>query len=194
MAKQEKSASYHHGDLRDALVMEATKMLENKETFSLRAVARAAGVSAAAPYRHFRNRQELETAIAVAGFHNLTAELSSLSFAVEKRVDLAEFAVAYVRFALEHPATFKLMFGQECDPSSDARVAASGALSRWLEEQISRLFPERDTKDLAVAFWGLAHGLAFLHLDGKLPSSSFEQVQNRVRSTFAVLVEPSREA
>lgn len=179
--------NYHHGDLRGALLDAAQQMLEAGEPFSLRAVARRAGVSSAAPYRHFADREALESALAVAGMQDLLAALSEdASEHPEHR--LADLAVRYVRFALRRPALFRLMFGRECDDQDDARVQAAAALHDHLEAVIAGVYPDADAAALATAGWAMAHGLAFLHLDGKLASSDRDVVDARVRAAFGAVV------
>ena len=74
----ETRSGYHHGDLRAALLANASEMLESGESFSMRALAKRAGVSAAAPYRHFDDREALESALAVEGFDGLRATMEAL--------------------------------------------------------------------------------------------------------------------
>lgn len=181
--------TYHHGDLRAALIASATQLLESGEPFSLRAVARNAGVSATAPYRHFADREALESALAVEGFKELTIELAGggIPTSVE---DLGRLGVIYVNFALDRPALFKLMFGHECDDTNDERVAAAGGLHVLLGGVLERVFPDTpaaDRDNLAVGAWGLVHGLAFLHLDGKLSATSRANVAKQVTSSVAVV-------
>lgn len=181
-------SGYHHGDLRATLLLAALEMLEAGEPFSLRAVARRAGVSTAAPYRHFADRDSLETALAVHGLQELMRELSTGGAKPATAGDIAELAVGYVRFALRRPALFRLMFGRPCDDRDDERVPAAGALHDYLESIVSEVFPQSDPVALATAGWSLAHGLAFLHLDGKLPNTDRAVIDDRVRSTFAAIL------
>ncbi|MCW5952111.1 MAG: TetR/AcrR family transcriptional regulator [Propionibacteriaceae bacterium] len=183
--------SYHHSDLRTTLVLTALEMLEAGEPFSLRAVARRAGVSTAAPYRHFSDREALEAALAVKGLRELTAELIEGNQAPASAAEVGELAVGYVRFALRHPALFRLMFGRPCDDRDDERVRAAGALHSYLEAVMIEIFPQSDPVALSTAGWSLAHGLAFLHLDGKLPSADQTVIDERVRSTIAAVFPPT---
>lgn len=180
-------SSYHHGNLRSALLDAAMEMVEAGEQFSLRAVARRAKVSQTAPYRHFSDREALESALAVRGFHELGNELSLDGSPATSEETLIEFGVIYVNFALTHPGLFKLMFGQECDRENDERVLASGHLHALLAGSLRGIFPHADHDNLATALWALVHGLAFLHLDGKLPSHSDDDVAARVRASFTAL-------
>lgn len=184
-------SGYHHGDLRAALLSTAMEMLEAGEPFSLRAVAREAGVSPTAPYRHFKDRDALESALAVVGFRDLLADLVEGRDLPASLPDLSEFAVRYVAFALRRPALFRVMFGKPCDDADDERVKAADALHDLLAEALDRVFPEADASALASAGWGLAHGLACLHLDGKLQAASHAEVADRVRSAFLAIASVS---
>lgn len=186
----ETKPGYHHGDLRAALLTNASEMLESGENFSMRALAKRAGVSAAAPYRHFDDREALESAVALEGFRDLGSILATLPSPPTGPTDIAEFGVAYVRFALAHPARFKLMFGRECDDRDDDRVRAAGALNDLLTDAVAAVYPGADAGALATAGWALAHGLAFLHLDGKLDNHDPAAIDERVRATFAAILDP----
>jgi AcrR family transcriptional regulator len=166
-------------------------MLERGEPFSLRAVARRAGVSATAPYRHFADRAALESALAAEGFRDLKADLMRDRSLPSSSSDLAEFGVAYVSFALRRPALFRLMFGNQCDDSNDERVRATAELHELLALGLTRVFPDADASSLATATWALVHGLAFLHLDGKLAPAPAEAVAARVRSAFQAIFSAS---
>ena len=103
---------------------------------------------------------------------------------------IADLAVRYVRFALRRPALFRLMFGQPCNDQDDERVRAARVLHDYLETTIARAFPHVDAAALATAGWSLAHGLAFLHLDGKLPNTDPGEIDARVRAAFATILTP----
>ena len=190
---------YHHGDLRAALLEAAVAALEAGEPFSMRAVARRAGVSPAAPYRHFADREALESAIAVAGFADLRSELVAAGAEAEGRAEtegapsaadvITALGVAYVRFALRRPAVFRLMFGNACDDTDSERVRASGELYAVLDGVVVRLLPGADGPALSTALWSLAHGLAFLHLDGKFRPEPERDVVDRIRSSVAAVFE-----
>lgn len=186
----ETRSGYHHGDLRAALLAHATEMLESGENFSMRALAKRAGVSAAAPYRHFDDREALESALAVEGFDGLRATMEALPSPPADAAALSEYGVAYVRFALAHPARFKLMFGRECDDRDDERVRAAGALNTVFFDAVAAVFPGPGAEALATAGWALAHGLAFLHLDGKLDNLDPEAIDERVRASFMAVLDP----
>ena len=186
--------SYHHGDLRTACLRAARDLLEENGTagLSLRAVARRAGVSPTAPYRHYADRDALLSAVAAQGYRELAAYLASAHPAPVTPDDLAAVAVAYVRFALEHPALFRVMFVEPCDPTSPERVDATAVISGYVNGIVRHAFPGADPDALSTAVWALVHGLAFLHLDGKLDAASPDAVADRVRAAVNALMTASR--
>lgn len=182
--------SYHHGDLRAACLRAAMELLEESgsEALSLRAVARRAGVSRAAPYRHYVDREALISAVASVGYRELAEHLVAAHPSPVTPDDLAAVAVAYVQFALRRSALFRVMFAEPCDRDNAERVAATEAISSYVETIAVRCFPDTDPEAQANAIWALVHGLAMLHLDGKFEASTPEVVAERVRgAVFAIL-------
>jgi AcrR family transcriptional regulator len=183
-------ATYHHGDLHAACVSAAMELLEEsgETALSLRAVARRAGVSPAAPYRHYENREALVSAVAALGYRELAERLVAEHPSPSTPEQLTSVAVAYVQFALERPALFRMMFGEPCDRDNDERVTATAAVSQYVRAIVERTFPQADPEALATAIWALVHGLAFLHLDGKLDASTPQVVADRVTAAIAALL------
>ena len=184
------TAPYHHGDLRAACLRAAMELLEEggATALSLRAVARTAGVSAAAPYRHYANREALISAVGAVGYRELAGYLATAHPSPSTAEDLAAVADAYVQFALQRPALFRVMFGEACDPDSDERVAAVAAITGYLGAIVARCFPGADPEALSTAIWALVHGLAFLHLDGKFDTSTPTTVSDRVRAAVRAVL------
>jgi AcrR family transcriptional regulator len=184
---------YHHGHLRAACLRAAMELLEENgaAALSLRAVARRAGVSPGAPYRHYADRDALVSAVAAVGYRELAGYLAAAHPSPSTPDDLAAVAVAYVRFALEHPALFRVMFGEPCDRDSDERVAATAAISEYVGAIVRQSFPGANEEAMTIAVWGLVHGLAFLHLDGKLDASSPAVVSARVRAAVHAVLAAS---
>jgi AcrR family transcriptional regulator len=162
------SIPYHHGDLRAALLRTAGEMLEKEGLASLkvREVARRAGVSHNAPYRHFPDRDSLLAALAAEGFQQF-------GDALEKR-PRREMGEAYVEFALAHPQRFRLMFG-----------GAPGASDHRAYEALKKSFADLgdDAEYAAAAAWGLVHGLAHLLLDGHFAGRDPQRFVREVLST-----------
>jgi AcrR family transcriptional regulator len=175
---------YHHGDLRAACLRAAMELLEEggATALSLRAVARRAGVSPAAPYRHYADRDALISAVGAVGYRELAEQLAAAHPSPSTADDFGAIAVAYVQFALQRPALFRVMFAEPCDTDNSERVAATNAISEYVSAIVQQSFPSFDTEALSTAAWALVHGLAFLHLDGKLDASTPDVVSNRVRA------------
>jgi AcrR family transcriptional regulator len=156
-----RKAPYHHGDLPPALLRAAADILEKQglEALTLRDLARRAGVSHNAPYRHFTDREALLAALAEDGFRTLGKALEGKSG--------SEMGEAYVRFGLAHPARFRLMFGGRL-PRED-HPALREAAGRAHEALLQAIRARQDLPDpeiAAAAAWSLVHGLANLLLDG----------------------------
>lgn len=148
---------YHHGDLRAALLDAADALLEAGEV-SLREAARRAGVSPAAAYRHFADKEALLAALAARHFGEFAAALAGADFAGK--------GVAYVRFALERPGRFRLMFGPLLK-----RAAAHPELRAASDAAFERLTAAAGGRDAAIRAWAMVHGLAHLLLDGAIPGA-----------------------
>jgi AcrR family transcriptional regulator len=183
-------STYHHGDLRAALVWAAMELLEEsgENALSLRAVARRAGVSPAAPYRHYADREALVSAVAAVGYRELAERLTAAHPSPSTPEQLASAAIAYVQFALERPGLFRIMFGEPCDHDNDERVAATEAVSLYVRAIVERSFPHAEADALATAIWALVHGLAFLYLDGKLDATTPSVVADRVTAAVQSLL------
>jgi len=112
-----KKNNYHHGDLRKALLKATAQIIiaEGPERVSLREVARRCGVSRTAPYRHFKNKNDLMRAVAEDGFKQLKQRYDRvMGIEISDPLEhLRNIAIAYVTFAIENPGYFKLMFGNE---------------------------------------------------------------------------------
>ncbi len=174
MAKAPRGDGYHHGDLRRALLGAARKRLERDGVaeLSLRAVAAEAGVSHAAPYHHFPDREALLAALAAEGFAGLATALSAAESQPRRtaRARLVEQGVAYVAFARENPALFRVMFGPVLGRKAEypELLAAAGAALGVLQRAVTRVVGERKAAAGTLASWSLIHGLATLLVDGAL--------------------------
>jgi AcrR family transcriptional regulator len=163
-------STYHHGDLRAAILRAAGEVLEREgvATLSVREAARRAGVSHNAPYRHFPDRDSLLAALAAEGF-------AWLGKSLESRFG-REMGEAYVHFALENPQRYRLMFGGllrvEAHPElRESARAAYAALEKAFAGQ------GVDPDKAAAAAWSLVHGFATLLLDGHFPSKDHRFVR-----------------
>jgi AcrR family transcriptional regulator len=177
MAVRKRPKTYHHGDLREALIGAAVGLLEEKglASFTLRECARRAGVSHAAPAHHFATAADLLAEIAARGFERFVAALGQAAEAAgaSPEARLAAMGQAYVAFALANPAVYGLMFrlGAGSLQSPHLKMAASAAWQQLCDGVSAALGPERQDEVIAkaAAVWALVHGTATLMLDRKLP-------------------------
>lgn len=175
--------AYHHGDLRNALVASAVRLIEEggPSAFSLREAARDVGVSANATYRHFSDKSALMTAAAADGFAQLAKRMRrAMEGAAARRgadpVSVARFKAvgrAYVEFAAERPALFRLMFGECGVGCLGPELAASSEETPWtlLAAALDALvedgvLPARRRPGAEEKAWAVVHGFAALALDG----------------------------
>lgn len=173
--------SYHHGNLRETLLQSAIRLIAEvgPTAFTLREVARRAGVSHNAPYRHFHDKDDLLAAVATQGYGELT---DAMTAAAERQSSplarLKHAGLAYVSFALRRPEHFTVMFDA---PSSkqqrpDATEAAKRAFSTLVcfvqECQERKQLPPGDPLDFALLAWSWVHGIAKLAITGRLPYRS----------------------
>lgn len=197
-----KNNPYHHGDLREALIAAALVILKDKpaKSLSLREVARQAGVSHTAPYRHFEDKADLLAAVAEEGFIEFGRCLKAavVTAKAEPIESLQSTGEAYIRYALEHPIHFRVMFNYcELEPNqnklgqnklsqtesshsesshspSSLQTAATGTFQTLVEiistGQSAGVIRAGNPRELALGPWALVHGLAMLLLDGMLPA------------------------
>lgn len=171
MTRRCESRPYHHGDLRQTLLDTCCRHIAEQglEGLSLRALAREAGVSATAPYRHFETRQALLAALATEGFCQLGRRLAGvrLQWEADPVRALHLSGVAYVRYAAEQPVKYQLMFGDligefashdalvqaACDCFAEMRqiLAAGSRQGLWVSD---------DLDELAGQVWAMVHGVA----------------------------------
>jgi AcrR family transcriptional regulator len=200
-----KKRTYHHGDLRRVLLDASIELIARRgvDELSLREVARHAGVSPAAPYHHFASKAELLGAIAIDGFGRLATAMRSARDREDAGAPIQKLRAigeAYVRFAIEYPAHFHLMFHSTLAPvdsSADGPAAQSFAILLEAIAEVMAL-PEIEGRasrpGLVVLAWSLVHGAAALLLDGPLthglPELGIEAgaVPALVTSTFEALL------
>jgi len=169
---------YHHGDLRRAVIETAMGMMHEDKgwQFTLREVARRAGVSHAAPYKHFPDKAALLAEMALIGFDKLRQALMGAKPRKPKTLRQEFFALAraYVRFGTSNPALYRLMFSADAGKAvdvhlNDRALAAFGVLIELLERgQSEGVLRKRDVRGQATACWAQIHGITLLTIDGLL--------------------------
>jgi AcrR family transcriptional regulator len=171
--------AYHHGDLRAALLDEAAAMIaeEGVAGVTMRALGQRLGVSRAAPYRHFTDKTDLLVAVAAAGFRRLGERVESTA-ASSRTSGLERFrrmGEEYIRFALENPAHYRMMYGTEALSRRDLpelREAGNALYERLVAEietyQRSGDIKRTDSRAQAYVAWSAVHGLASLLIDGQI--------------------------
>ena len=195
---------YHHGDLRSALLQEANVMLKESgiDGLSLRRLAERVGVSRMAPYHHFRDKHDLLCALATEGFRELDKLVERASpqpgSGKELQTTLAGFVRDYLRFAVENPDRYELMFGRpiwkSANPSAELKDTAFACFRHYAERISALLGQQRLPKGskplrLAQASWATLHGLCRLMIDGiYVNQADMEEVSHEaVRLMLAVL-------
>lgn len=194
---------YHHGDLRQALVDAALALLREGgvSALTLRAAARKAGVSQAAPYRHFADHADLLAAVAASGFARMReVMIQSARSAGSPREGLRGLARAYVRFGVTHPAEYRIMFGSdtagrgrfpelEMESTSVYQMLVDGIFGL---QQLGLVRPG-DPMATALTAWSTMHGLVTLVLDGRAPFDNqkpvlTEALENQVTAATDILM------
>lgn len=176
--------SYHHGDLKRALTTAALSLVAERgpKGFTLTEAARRAGVSTAAPYRHFADKADLLATVAEQGFLELHTALTAAADAASESLDkLVAIGRAYVRWAVTHPDHYRVMFGadtKKIDHPSLARAAGQAfdnllaAITRCQDDGKMR---GGEPLDIAGPLWSLVHGIASLAIDGELRNVGVDQ-------------------
>ncbi|GAA5138787.1 TetR/AcrR family transcriptional regulator [Thalassotalea piscium] len=176
---------YHHGDLKAAIIKAASEMLDTQgiEALSLRKIAENVGVSRTAAYHHFKDKNELLSAIASQGFIKWQKEIGLIfnNKRISQSQQLSQFCHAYIQFAISNPNIYDLMFGRTlwknnvsseelksvAYPSFDYQVTMT---KFW---QAQGLLPQSENAlRLAQVLWGTLHGISKLVLDGVYTDNS----------------------
>jgi AcrR family transcriptional regulator len=174
MKKVRRKVHYHHGELREALISATRRLVEDRgaENFTLADACRVAGVTTAAPYRHFRGKQEILEEIASRGFDELKSR--SMAMVAQKGEGTLDGIIAmgqaYVAFAVEETAVFRLMFGQEPSLKKAEHVVGTGhACFANVIDQVAHYCRRNkvrgDAQEIALKLWTFVHGAASLLID-----------------------------
>jgi len=190
----QKKGKYHHGELRSALIEAALKILETEgmETLSLRTLARATGVTQAAPYSHFRDKDDLLAAVAETGFQRLALQMAEDATgqpSVQARIE--KLMSSYVRFALANKSLFQLMFSRELAEMKNyptLAMTAGKSYSLISATLAQKGLPAEETRFLTVSVWSLCHGLTTLIVDEKIKLEQFgvNDVDSFIQRTVSI--------
>lgn len=181
-----KKKAYHHGDLKNALIKAGVEILakDGVSGLSLRKVAMKAGVSHAAPYAHFEDKQALIAAISTEGFRQLYERVNVVAeeYKSQPSNQLIEVAWAYVQFAMDDPDRFKVMFSGVLEkekeyPEFVAESQRNFQLVKKIVEanQASGMLRGGSSDLAALSAWGIIHGFAMLMLEGQISHTILEQ-------------------
>ncbi len=185
--------TYHHGNLREALLTSAREivLVEGTRALTVRELARRAGVSHSAPAHHFGDRSGILAALATRGFEGLARAMEAeAKGAPDPEAHLSSLGLGYLRFALEEPALMEVMFHEEAADALrfPALVEARGRAYQLLVEGVRAVVPEEAEAiqaDIALAAWSLVHGFAALERAGATARRGAKGVS---RATAARLV------
>lgn len=200
MAVQAKPKTYHHGDLRSALLTAAEAALERSgvEQLSLRELTREIGVSSNAPRRHFPSKQILLDALALEGFQRLGVVLDRAASSDESEFlpRIVKIAHAHIRFAMKHRSLYRLMFAskQRSDASPALLKVSVDALMagpRTIEygQSIGAVIAG-DAQHLGLTFFSAIEGLMALSVDGKINGVSIEHLAEQVIGNIMLGLKP----
>jgi AcrR family transcriptional regulator len=195
--------TYHHGDLRAALIVAAREALETMppEAITLKSLAARLGVSQPAPYRHFENREALLASVAADGFDRFRAQLAKAEANAPHGERFEAGCLAYLAFGRANMGVYRLMFASCLVPTSGdgpLRQAAAAAFNFLVEGLAHRLPPER-VHPMAVWVWSTLHGLVMLEAEGLLSGpmkdqASSAQVVRQMAAVFASRPDDTKQA
>ncbi|PID62441.1 MAG: TetR family transcriptional regulator [Gammaproteobacteria bacterium] len=170
-------AGYHHGNLRAQLVEASRQLVEEKgpDHFSVSEACRVAGVSTAAPYKHFRDKADMLKAVALGGLAREQAQMQAAlaENSAEGHERIKALGRVYIRFACEEPGVFRLLFGSFGANADDPELTEKGEANYALLQQevmrgLGRQTVDAEVEKRSLMLWSFVHGLAFLMIDGKV--------------------------
>ncbi len=197
----DQASAYHHGDLRAALLAEAATMITEGGAagVTMREIGRRLGVSRSAPYRHFADKSALLVAVAAAGFNRLRGRLEAIEAGAPRTSveRLRRLGGEYVRFALENPAHYRLMYGREAltrEELPELKEAANALFEELVgvfrSYQRSGTVKRQDPRAQAYVAWSAMHGLASLMIEGQILATV--DIDALVRQTTSTLLDGMR--
>lgn len=182
-ATEQKRDTYHHGDLRAQLIEATRRLVETKgpDHFSVSEACREAGVSTAAPYKHFKNKGEMLREVALGGMarqhQQMMEELKPYAPGTLDRI--VALGRVYTRFAATEPGVFRLMFGLSDDHDEDQNLVEMGdIIFSDVQKEVALCYGREDVtpsdEHKAFLLWSFVHGLSFLQIDGKLAKKDIQ--------------------
>ncbi|PLW82229.1 TetR/AcrR family transcriptional regulator [Kineobactrum sediminis] len=206
VSKTEKNKRYHHGDLRNALIIAAATLIEERgsEDFAMIDAARRAGVSSAAPYRHFKDKTALLEAVLEFAFFTLGLEAEACAAKEEQGSVDAIIAIGkgYIRFVTGHPQFYSLMWGdsslrQVAKPDHNASSSGFYVLEDTVRAWCLKIGrSDEDALALSIKLWAMAHGLSGIamhgHIDRFLPGADVYALLESTTHTFLEGVKHSK--
>ncbi|WP_424969946.1 TetR/AcrR family transcriptional regulator [Dinoroseobacter sp. S76] len=181
-------AGYHHGDLRQQLVTATRELVEEKgpEGFSVSEACRRAGVSTAAPYRHFSDKTDMLAAVILEGMTEMTERLHAAAspFPHGSVEGIIASGVSYVAFAEAHPGVFRMMFSEDYkrDDLEEAGQSCYAGLLLQVAAYLGKTEVDEDVLKASFPLWTFVHGMSFLRIDGK---AEFAKMQTPVEELVA---------
>ena len=178
--KFQKNFKYHHGNLRQTLIEAALELLEEKgiDALSLRSIAKKTDVTQAAPYSHFRDKNDLLAAVAEIGFQKLAIQMAEAATGIkETQSQIEKLVASYINFASTNKSLFQLMFSRELSNMKEYPTLAmtAGKSYSLISTALSkRSNNKEDTRFLTIAIWSLCHGLTSLIIDEKIDIKQFD--------------------
>ena len=186
--RKKPATSYHHGDLRRALLDEALHTIQTQgiEQLTLRTVGERLGVSRSALYRHFADKQSLLATVGKEGFRMLRQVIAE---AWERngrgRIGFQAMGMAYIQFAVAHPSHYRVMFGSFIESATkddhfvtEAKAAFQVLVNALVEQQNTGDIRQDDPVLMGRFVWALFHGTAMLFIDGQLPETAEDALEH----------------
>jgi AcrR family transcriptional regulator len=189
-------STYHHGDLRAALIAAARHVLETArpEEVTLKSLALRLGVSQPAPYRHFANRDAVLAAVAADGFERFRDTLVAARAEARGGEAFLQSCLAYLEFARANRGVYRLMFASQLlrEADDEALDRAAAAAFDFLLEGVAKTAPPERVRAIAVWIWSTLHGLAMLEAEGLAggPAGADVSPEEVVRQMIATLAGP----
>ncbi|MEL6681867.1 MAG: TetR/AcrR family transcriptional regulator [Pseudomonadota bacterium] len=197
--EQKKRASYHHGDLRAQLIEATRALVEEKgpDNFSVSEACRLAGVSTAAPYKHFKDKTEMLREVAIGGMVRQSEQMLTeiAPFAEGSRDRIIALGRVYIRFATSEPEVFRLMFTWSGETEEDQNLHALGdSKFEFVQLEVAKCHGrqtiEEGDRHKAFMLWSFVHGLSFLSIDGMLKDNKMPTDLETVLADVAERIVP----